>query len=184
MFDMKKQVIAYIDGVNLHKGVTSLGWKLDYRRFHSWMRQKYAVTHTKLFIGLMPKHAELYTARQSQGYQCVFKEVVYDGEGRAKGNCDADLVLHAVRDYYEHGVSAAVLISSDGDYSSLVRFWREKNIHCVILSPSPLKKCSWLLRKTNLPIVCLNDVRHKICIRSQNEKAPGTDVSVQGPSSW
>jgi uncharacterized LabA/DUF88 family protein len=165
MFDMQKQVIAYIDGANLHKGVRSLGWKLDYSRFRSWIRQKYGVKDAKLFIGLIPEHAELYTARQSQGYQCVFKEVVYDGEGRAKGNCDADLVLHAVRDHYESGVSAVLLISSDGDYSPLVRFWKEKNISCVILSPSPLKKCSWLLRKTNVPIVCLKDVQHKICRR-------------------
>jgi len=24
---------AYIDGANLHKGITELGWKLDYKRF-------------------------------------------------------------------------------------------------------------------------------------------------------
>ena len=28
-----KTTIAYIDGANLHKGVRSLGWKLDYARF-------------------------------------------------------------------------------------------------------------------------------------------------------
>ncbi|MEK7655719.1 MAG: NYN domain-containing protein [Patescibacteria group bacterium] len=183
LLDASKQAIAYIDGANLHKGISALGWKLDYTRFRSWIRQKYGINQAKLFIGLMPKHADLYTSLRIFGYLCVFKEVVYDGDGRAKGNCDADLVLHAVKDYYEHNVRSVILVSSDGDYSPLIRFWQDKKIYCTILSPAPIKKCSWLLRKTNVPIVCLDDVRSKLMYH-QNEKAPGTDVSVQGPLSW
>src|SRR3989344_5735915 len=93
--------IAYIDGANLHRGVATLGWKLDYRKFRSWIRQKFSVANARLFIGLMPKHATLYTSLQNAGYKLVFKEVVYDGDGKAKGNCDADLVLKAARDHYE-----------------------------------------------------------------------------------
>lgn len=153
---------AYIDGANLHKGVESLGWRLDYRKFRSWIRQKFGVTDVYLFIGLMPKNATLYSALQSAGYKLVFKEVVYDGEGNAKGNCDADLVLHAVRDHYENHIDSAVLVSSDGDYASLVRFWQEKGVHCVVVSPAPVKKCSILLKKTGVPIVYLEDVKEKL----------------------
>jgi len=64
--------IAYIDGANLHKGVESLGWRLDYQKFRSWMRQKFDVAEARLFIGLMPKHASLYTSLQSAGYKLVF----------------------------------------------------------------------------------------------------------------
>lgn len=92
---------AYIDGANLHKGVESSAWRLDYQRFRSWIRQKFNVGDAHLFIGLMPKYASLYTALQDAGYKLVFKEIIYDGDGRVKGNCDADLVLHAVRDYFE-----------------------------------------------------------------------------------
>lgn len=157
-----KTHIAYIDGANLHKGVASSNWKLDYRHFRSWIRQKYGITEAKLFIGLMPKNADLYTSLQNAGFQLVFKEVVYDGTGKAKGNCDADLVLHAVRDFYEHQPSSVILISSDGDYAPLVRFWQEKQVTCTIVSPAPLKKCSWLLRKTNASMLCLDDVRNKL----------------------
>jgi len=182
---MQKNNYAYIDGANLHKGINSLGWKLDYRRFRSWIRQKYGIDTARLFIGLMPPHADLYTSLQNAGFLLCFKEVVYDGAGKAKGNCDADLVLQAARDFYEMNVTSVILVSSDGDYAPLVRFWQEKRIPCVILSPAPLKKCSWLLRKTNAPIVCLNDVRSKLeLIVAKNEKAPGTDVSAQGPLSW
>lgn len=154
--------IAYIDGANLHKGVESSAWKLDYRKFRSWIRQKFNVDEASLFIGLMPKHANLYTVLQDAGYKLVFKEVIYDGEGNAKGNCDADLVLHATRDFFERGVTSVVLVSSDGDYAPLVKFWLEKDVLCTIVSPAPTQKCSILLKKTGAPIVYLDDVKHKL----------------------
>ena len=163
----KENNFAYIDGANLHRGVESLGWKLDYRRFRSWIRQKFSVADAYLFIGLMPKHAALYTSLQNAGYKLVFKEVVYDGKGNAKGNCDADLVLHAVRDYYENGVATVILVSSDGDYAPLVKFWLEKGIHCTILSPASIRKCSILLKRIGVPIVYLEDVKRKLWYSSK-----------------
>jgi len=154
--------VAYIDGANLHKGVEDSEWKLDYARFRAWIRQKFGVNEALLFIGLMQKHAGLYTSLQSAGYKLVFKEVVIDGAGKAKGNCDADLVLRAARDHFERGIRSAIIVSSDGDYSSLVRFWMEKGVSCTIVSPAPVKRCSILLKRTGAPIVYLEDVKHKI----------------------
>ncbi len=158
--DMKTCV--YIDGANLHKGIASLGWRLDYPRFRSWIRQKYEIETVKLFIGIMPDKAHLYTFLQRAGYQLVFKEVLYTSDGHAKGNCDADLVLQATRDYFEQGIQKAILVSSDGDYAPLIKFWQEKGVDCTIMSPAIIKKCSWLLRKTNAPLVALQDVKEKI----------------------
>lgn len=132
-----QNTIAYIDAANLHKGVGSSGWKLNYQKFRSWIRQKFGVTQAILFIGLVSKHASLYTSLQSAGYTLVFKDVVYDGDGNAKGNCDADLVLQATRDYFEGRVSSAVLVSSDGDYASLVKFWMEKACLVSLSLPRP-----------------------------------------------
>lgn len=142
-----------------------MGWKLDYRKFHSWIRQKFNVTDTYLFIGLMPKHANLYTSLQKAGYKLVFKGVVYDEDGKAKGNCDADIVLQAVKDYYENQIISVLLVSSDGDYNPLVRFWIENGVHCAVISPAPVHKCSILLKKTGVPIVYLEDVKHKLRYR-------------------
>lgn len=160
--DERNKSIAYIDGANLHKGISGLGWKLDYRKFRSWIRQKYGVSDACLFIGLMTKHASLYTSLQSFGYRLVFKEVVYDGEGKAKGNCDADLVLNAVRDYFENTIARVVLVSSDGDYTPLVKFWQEKSVLCTVVSPASRKRCSILLKKTDVPILYLDEVKHKL----------------------
>jgi uncharacterized LabA/DUF88 family protein len=177
----KQKVIAYIDGANLHKGVASLGWKLDYRMFRRWLAQKYGVQSAYLFIGLVPSNNALYTRLQEYGYILVYKEVTYDGSGKVKGNCDADLVLKVVSDYYEKRYEFAVLISSDGDYSSLVAFLREKEVFRALLSPS--NTCSFLLRKLNVPILYLDAVRSKLTLKVQKEKAPGAGEPAQGSSS-
>jgi uncharacterized LabA/DUF88 family protein len=148
---------AYIDAANLHNGMVELGWNLDYKRFRVWLREKYFVQKAYLFIGLIPKYKNLYKYLQECGYTIVFKEVVYDGNGKPKGNCDADLVLQAARDSYENSCDKAIIVSSDGDYASLVEFLKDKNRLLTILSPSVEKKCSILLKRTGAKIVYLND---------------------------
>jgi hypothetical protein len=140
--ESKENNHAYIDGANLHKGVENLGWRLDYKRFRVWLKDKYGVAQAYLFIGLIPKNKDLYTKLQEAGFTLVFKEVVYDSEGKVKGNCDADLVLKATR---------------DGDYAGLVKFLQEKDKFLSIISPAVAKKCSILLKRTSAKIAYLND---------------------------
>src|SRR3989344_9619962 len=153
----KEKNHAYIDGANLHNGVASLGWQLDYARFRTWLTDKYSVDKAYIFLGLIPRYSNLYKYLQEIGFTLVFKEVIYDGSGKPKGNCDADLVLRVVRDTYENSFSKAVVISSDGDYAGLVKFLLEKDKLTTIISPSTEKKCSVLLKRTNASIVYLND---------------------------
>jgi len=176
-----QKTVAYIDGANLYNGVQSLGWKLDYRFFRRWLEQKYGVTSAYLFIGMLPANLGLYTHLQEQGYILVYKEVTYDGAGKPKGNCDADLVVKAVSDYYEQRCDNFILVSNDGDYSSLVKFLKEKAVFGSIVSPSDT--ASLLLRKLNVPIMYLDSVREKLSLRKKNEKAPGAGEPAQGSSS-
>lgn len=148
---------AYIDAANLHKGVENLGWQLDYKRFRVWLKDKYGVVQAYLFIGLIPKNKDLYTRLQETGFTLIFKEVVYDSEGKVKGNCDADLVLKATRDAYENSFEKAILVSSDGDYAGLVKFLQEKDKFLAIVSPAVSRKCSILLKRTGAKIAYLND---------------------------
>ena len=48
--DKKKKNVAYIDAANLHKGIASLGWKLDYGRFRIWLKEKYRVEVAYLLL--------------------------------------------------------------------------------------------------------------------------------------
>ena len=148
---------AYIDGANLHKGVADLGWKLDYKRFRIWLKDKFKIEKAYLFIGLVPENKDLYTNLQEAGFILIYKEVTYDGNGKVKGNCDADLVLKTVVDFYENRFDNAVLVSSDGDYSGLVKFLIEKNKLKAILSPAVAQKCSILLKRTGADIIYINN---------------------------
>lgn len=160
-----ENIFAYIDGANLHKGVANLGWELDYARFRVWLKEKYGVVTAYLFLGLIPKYKDLYTKLQEDGFTLVFKEVTYDSNGKAKGNCDADFVLHVTRDFYENKFKQAVIVSSDGDYTSLVKFLAENNKLRIILSPAVEKKCSILLKKLNVPITFLNNFKTHLTMK-------------------
>jgi uncharacterized LabA/DUF88 family protein len=169
----KENNFAYIDGANLHKGIKDLGWSLDYARFRVWLKEKYSVERAYLFIGLMPKRKELYTALQEAGFTLVFKEITYDGQGNVKGNCDADLVLAAVRDAYENNFAKMILVSCDGDYAGMVKFLMVKNKFKIILSPNNKNKLSILLKRTGASIAYLDN--QKSILVALKEKAPDAD---------
>lgn len=172
----KSNNFAYIDGANLYRGIESLGWKLDYRRLRVWLSEKYGIKSAYLFIGLIPRYKELYKYLQEADFTLIFKEVIYDGDGKPKGNCDAELVLQATRDTYENKFEKAIIISSDGDYAGLVKFLKEREKLKIILSPHTKDLCSILLKRTNAPIAYLND--QKSILRVRKEKAPDVDKTT------
>jgi len=109
---------AFIDAQNLHLGIKELGWRLDYRRFRNYLRDKYEVERALLFIGYVEANKNLYDAMRRAQFDLVFKQVVHQS-GRPKSNIDAELIVKAmvtVSDY-----SQAVLVTSDGDFEPLVK---------------------------------------------------------------
>lgn len=157
-----KNNFAYIDGNNLYQGVKNSDWKLDFRRFRRWLSDKYGIKRAYYFIGLIPKETNLYASLQKAGFTLVFKEVTYCQDGKPKGNCDADLVLQSVVDFFEKKCEEQVLVASDGDYAGLVKFLKEKNKFMAVLSPYPEDKCSIFLKRVNAPIIYMNNLREKL----------------------
>jgi len=153
----KENNYAYIDGANLDKGAKSLGWKIDYKKFRIWLSEKYNISHAYIFLGFVAKYKDMYPSFQDAGFTLIFKETSYDGDGKIKGNCDADLVLKSVRDVFEKEFDKSIIVSSDGDYAGLVKFLQEKNKLRIVVSPN--NKCSMLLKRTGAPILYLNDKR-------------------------
>jgi len=176
----KENNYAYIDGANLHKGVHSLGWKLDYARFRVWLKDKYQVKKAYIFIGLIPSYKDLYKYLQESGFILVYKEVVYDGNGKPKGNCDADLVLQTAIDAYEIKFDKAVIVASDGDYASLVNFLKLKDKIGIILSPANKDKCSILLKRTGVSIAYLNDQKSILQIQRKSKDEPIKEKAPDG----
>lgn len=122
---MSKHNYAFIDGQNLHSGVTSLGWKIDYKKFREYLRNKHDVDRAYLFIGFMEEHQDLYSALQEAGFILFFKPLVRYEDGTIKGNVDADMVLQAMVDINEY--EKAVIITGDGDFAGLIRHLASEN---------------------------------------------------------
>lgn len=162
MKSKKENNYAYIDGANLHQGMNSLSWELDYKKLRVWLTEKFNITTAYLFIGNIPKYGKLYSHLQECGYVLIFKEVVYDNNGKPKGNCDADLVLKATQDFYTHTYDKMLLVSSDGDYAPLVAFVASEKRLLGVISPAREKKCSILLKRTAAKIFYINDQKNNL----------------------
>jgi uncharacterized LabA/DUF88 family protein len=158
-----KKVNIYIDGNNLYRSAKELGFEIDYKKFRGWLRQKYNASNIYLFIGLVPDRVKFYEYLQSCGYILVFKQTVSVGE-KIKGNCDAELVLKTVSDFYTKSFDSCILVTGDGDFGCLVEFLKENNSIELVLSPDE-NKCSFLLRNKNTEITFLNNLYHKFSNR-------------------
>jgi hypothetical protein len=89
---------AFIDSNNVNLGVKELGWRLDFRKFRVYLKEKYQVKKAYLFIGYLPENQELYRSLQEFGYVLIFKPVMITKDGKPKGNADAELVLQVMID--------------------------------------------------------------------------------------
>ncbi len=151
---------AFIDSQNLNLGVQSLGWKLDYRKFRIYLKEKYNISRVYLFVGYIPANQDLYSFLQGAGYVLIFKPTLPDKDGKVKGNVDADLVLQAMIDYKKY--DKAIIITSDGDFYSLVKYLYKNNKLEKVISPY-VKTCSVLLKKTARErIIFMSNLRQKL----------------------
>ncbi|MBI2577303.1 MAG: NYN domain-containing protein [Candidatus Wildermuthbacteria bacterium] len=156
----KRNNYAFIDGQNLHLGIQSLGWKLDFARFRQYLAEKYSVTTAYYFIGYVPGNQPLYSELQKAGYVLVFKPTIPDGDGNVKGNIDADLVLQAMIDFPNY--DKAIIVTSDGDFYSLVKHLYQNDKLRFIMSPY-VKTCSSLLkREAKEKIVFMSNLKRKL----------------------
>jgi hypothetical protein len=70
---VKETAYAFIDSQNLNLGVRSQGWRLDWRKFRQYLRNKYNIVNAYLFVGYIPGNEALYTRMQEDGYVVILK---------------------------------------------------------------------------------------------------------------
>lgn len=89
-------------------------------------------------------------------------------DGSCKGNVDADLVLQAVIDYYKNNYTKVVIVTSDGDYYSLVDFlYKNERLGAVISSHK--ETCSfWLRRSAKNRLVFTNNLDRKLSYKKKS----------------
>ena len=120
----KENNYAFIDSQNLNLSIQALGWKLDFARFHVYLKEKYKIKKAFLFIGYIDGNNELYKFLQEAGFICIFKPTLEYKDGTTKGNVDAELVLQTMIEY--PNFDKAVVVSGDGDFYCLIKYLLEQ----------------------------------------------------------
>jgi len=170
---MKKKQLknyAFIDSQNLNLSTRELKWKLDFRKFHVYLKDKYRVEKAFLFIGYVPGNESLYTFLQECGYVLIFKptlEYKKGGDSHVKGNVDAELVLHAMIEYPNY--DKAIIVSGDGDFHCLIEYLEKNGKLGHIMIPNKLQ-FSALLRKFRKYFVFVSDLKKKVEMQKRQNK--------------
>jgi uncharacterized LabA/DUF88 family protein len=123
----------------------------------------------------------MYSAFKDYGFICIFRPTLTNKDGTTKGNCDAELVLHAMIQYKNY--NKAVIVSGDGDFQCLAKYLYENDKLGILLVPNQ-KKYSALLKfdifKPHLRFV--SDLQFKLEY-SKKKKNPRKDETLKGRSS-
>jgi uncharacterized LabA/DUF88 family protein len=147
---------AFIDSQNLNLSIRDQGWTLDFKKFRLYLARKHNITKAFIFIGYVWENQALYTALQKDGYIVVFKPTLKLPDGKPKGNCDAELVLHTMIEYDNY--DKAMIITGDGDFYCLVEHLLKMNKLLNLMIPDK-NKYSSLFRKMMRHIVFMNNLR-------------------------
>jgi len=161
-----KNNYAFIDSQNLNLSIRCLGWQLDFRRFRVYLKEKYGVSKAFLFIGYVEGNSELYKFLQEAGFICIFKPTLKYKDGTTKGNCDAELVLQAMIEY--ENFDKAVIVTGDGDFYCLIKYFAEKGKLEVILVPNRFKFSALLRFKICRPYLrFMNELKKKLAYKKE-----------------
>jgi len=141
-----KKNYAFIDGQNLYMGMKALSWKLDYKRFKIYLKEKYFITSVFIFLGYIEKYKHLYEKFEKLGYTLIFRKVSLNKTKKIKGNVDISMTVYILTNLDKF--DKAVLITSDGDFYPLVDELISRDKLEVIISPHR-KLCSHLLKSSS-----------------------------------
>ena len=155
---MRKGNYAFIDSQNLNLAIKDLGWKLDFKKFRTLLKDKYKVSKAYLFLGYIEENEKMYSSLTDAGYVVIFKPTL-EHEGVVKGNCDAELVLQCMIEL--KNFDKAIIVSGDGDFHCLVEYLKGKNKLLKIGIPSK-KHYSSLLRNYAKYFFYISDCKKKL----------------------
>jgi len=170
---------AFIDAQNLNFGTSKdvvrngqkiySGWKLDFKKFYIYLKNKFQTDKAILFIGYVKENQKLYNSLKSFGYELIYKPSVKNHDGVVKGNVDAELVLYC-SSIYLNSYDKAVIVSGDGDFYCLHKFLAERDKLKNIIIPNKYSESS-LLKQFQKYKIFIN--REKIKLEFKQKKMRG-----------
>jgi len=157
---------AFIDSQNLTLSIRELGWKINWCKFRTYLKEKYSVEKAFMFIGQIKSQRKMYQSLRSAGFELIFKKVIKSKE-KIKGNVDAEMVLWAVHYLYDY--EKAIIVSGDGDFRCLVDYLHERNKLLNIGLPSSHSYSSLLKKFYPKHTFFVSDLKEKIEYHTKKE---------------
>jgi len=130
----QSNTIVFIDTQNVHLGIQSCGWTLDWKKFIIFLKDKFNASKICMFLGYLPEYGWFYKRLKALGYTLYFKTITRS-RNNIKGNVDTYLVLSAAQHYYEQNYKHFILVSGDGDFDVLIEFWKKKGVFGRLIVP-------------------------------------------------
>ena len=159
---------AFIDSQNLNLSILNQGWKLDFRRFRIYLKDKYEIKKAFLFLGYISKNKNMYDRLKSFDYEIIFKPVSKTFHGTVKGNVDAELVLHTMIQYPHYDKS--IIVSGDGDFYCLIDYLNKKGKLLKLLVPNSHKYSKLLKVFAANKLDFMNNLKNKLSCRQKKER--------------
>ena len=172
---------AFIDSQNLNLSIREMGWPLDHKRFRAYLEENYNVVKAYIFVGFIEGHEDLYNTLEAAGFVCIYKPTIEHKDGTTKGNCDAELVLQAMIDYNLY--DKAVVISGDGDFQCLVKYFIEQDKLLNLIIPNRNKYSALYKEDMFEPYLhFMNNLKGQLAYKKHRPKAKpkkGEEKSVE-----
>ena len=156
---LRERNFAFIDSQNLHTELKKCGWKIDYKKLRIYLKEKYSVERAYIFVGYLRGNESLYESFNEAGFECIFKPTISFKDGIIKGNCDAELVLHANRLFKNY--DQAIIITGDGDFACLVEYLIFHGKLRELMVPNR-NRYSGFLKRFRVFTAYFNDLRNKL----------------------
>src|SRR5436853_2415024 len=127
-----KKVLLLIDVANLyHTLLKTFNGKFNYGKFYQFF-EEHGTIHRAIAFGaqLDDEASSFISFLQHTGYEVRIKKVKVFDTGQKKANCDIDIAVEAIKTFNDCDI--VVLVSSDGDFASLVEFIQSRGKRCFI----------------------------------------------------
>ncbi len=161
---------AFIDSQNLNLSIREMGWPLDHKRFRAYLAENYNVVKAYIFVGFIEGHEDLYNTLEAAGFVCIYKPTIEHKDGTTKGNCDAELVLQAMIDYDKY--DKAIVISGDGDFQCLVKYFIEQDKLETLIIPNRNKYSALYKEEMFEPYLhFMNNLKSTLAYKKKRPKA-------------
>lgn len=182
------KIYAFIDSQNLNLGTGNdilrdkktvyRRWKLDFKKFFIYLKDKFKINKAILFIGYVKENQKLYSSLKSFGYKLVYKPSIKNHQGIVKGNVDAELVLHSAAIEYQN-YDQAIIVSGDGDFYCLHHFLNKNHKLLKIIIPNKYSESSLLKEFQGFKIFLYRE-KYKLEYKQKNREASHIDTRSKG----